>query len=247
MARASPPPRPSLKLAPARPARAGSFSDVVGETIAERYAPGGGRGPRRHVERLQGARHAARAPRRDQDPPRAVLDDDEFVERFKREARSVAQLQHPNIVTVIDRGQEGDSPVHRLRVHRRGEPQGARRPEGPSRRQARARARDRNRPCARVRARARARAPRREAAKRPAERRRRRQGHRLRDRPRARRRERDDADRHRARDARATSRRSRRAAGPSTRSPTSTRSGSSCTSSSPARCRSPGRASLRSR
>src|SRR3954462_12874583 len=32
-------------------------------------------------------------------------EDDEYVERFKHEARSVATLSHPNIVTVIDRGE----------------------------------------------------------------------------------------------------------------------------------------------
>ena len=35
--------------------------------------------------------------------------DKEFVERFRREAQSAAGLQHPNVVSIFDRGEFGDT------------------------------------------------------------------------------------------------------------------------------------------
>jgi eukaryotic-like serine/threonine-protein kinase len=79
---------------------------VVGETIADRY----------EIEELVGhggmsSVYKARDSLLERHVALKVLHeqysaDEDFVERFKREARSVAQLQHPNIVTVIDRGEE---------------------------------------------------------------------------------------------------------------------------------------------
>jgi serine/threonine protein kinase len=79
---------------------------VVGETIAGRYEVEElvGHGGMSSVYKARDAlleRHVALKILHDQ-----YSGDDDFVERFKREARSVAQLQHPNIVTVIDRGEE---------------------------------------------------------------------------------------------------------------------------------------------
>jgi eukaryotic-like serine/threonine-protein kinase len=79
---------------------------VVGETIAGRYEVEElvGHGGMSSVYKARDAlleRHVALKILHEQ-----YSNDDDFVERFKREARSVAQLQHPNIVTVIDRGEE---------------------------------------------------------------------------------------------------------------------------------------------
>jgi eukaryotic-like serine/threonine-protein kinase len=79
---------------------------VVGETVADRYALEElvGHGGMSSVYKAKDSlleRHVALKILHDQ-----YSADDDFVERFKREARSVAQLQHPNIVTVIDRGEE---------------------------------------------------------------------------------------------------------------------------------------------
>jgi eukaryotic-like serine/threonine-protein kinase len=79
---------------------------VVGETVAERYeleelVGHGGMSSvyRAHDSLLE--RYVALKVLHEQ-----YGADEDFVERFKREARSVAQLQHPNIVTVIDRGEQ---------------------------------------------------------------------------------------------------------------------------------------------
>jgi len=80
---------------------------VVGETFADRYeleelVGTGGMSSvyKAHDTLLE--RHVALKILHDH-----YSDDSEFVERFKREARTVAQLSHPNIVTVIDRGEAG--------------------------------------------------------------------------------------------------------------------------------------------
>jgi serine/threonine protein kinase len=81
---------------------------VVGELIAERY----------ELEELVGTGGMSSVYRAhdrllERDVALKVLHeqftaDTDYVERFRREARSVAQLSHPNIVTVIDRGDQDD-------------------------------------------------------------------------------------------------------------------------------------------
>ena len=54
--------------------------------------------------------------------------DEQFVERFKREARNAAGLSHLHIVRIYDRGRrEGPTP-RRHGVPRRADPEGAARP-----------------------------------------------------------------------------------------------------------------------
>jgi serine/threonine-protein kinase len=79
---------------------------VVGEVIAERYeleelvGTGGMSSVYRARDRLL-ERHVALKMLHEQ-----LTGEGDHVERFRREARAVAQLSHPNIVTVIDRGEQ---------------------------------------------------------------------------------------------------------------------------------------------
>src|SRR5215213_4944117 len=41
---------------------------------------------------------------------REISDEPDQIERFRREARTVAQLSHPNLVAVIDAGEDGGHP-----------------------------------------------------------------------------------------------------------------------------------------
>ena len=62
---------------------------------------------------------------------RQIADDPDQLERFRREARAVAQLSHPHIVTRHRRGRGGGPPVHRLRVRPGRDAQGAHPARGP--------------------------------------------------------------------------------------------------------------------
>jgi serine/threonine protein kinase len=79
---------------------------VVGELIADRYELEElvGTGGMSSVYRAQDSlleRHVALKVMHEQ-----LLSEGDHVERFRREARLAAQLSHPNIVTVIDRGEQ---------------------------------------------------------------------------------------------------------------------------------------------
>ncbi len=159
--------------------------------------------------------------------------------RFRQEAQNAASLNHPNVVSVYDYGEDPNGPVHRHGAHRRRGPRDDPAPEWAAAAAQAARIARGGGSGARRRARPRDRPSRREAGQRPHRSGRAGQGRRLRHRAR-RRRGADDAARHDARARSTTSARSRRAASPRRTSPTSTRSASSCSRCSPAFA--PGRA-----
>jgi serine/threonine-protein kinase len=78
---------------------------MVGDVVADRYeveelvGAGGMSSVYRAHDRLLDRKVALKVMHQQ------FVDEPEYVERFRREARSVAALSHPNVVTVIDRGE----------------------------------------------------------------------------------------------------------------------------------------------
>ena len=212
---------------------------------AGRYRLDDGDRPRRNVDRLPGLRHVLERPVAIKLMHREIASDSDQLERFRREARSVAQLNHPHIVTVIDAGEEpsGDGGTdvagtpYIVLEYVEGETLKDRDPaRGPARDHPGDRLRDRDRPRARRGPRAPDRPPRRQAAQRPAQRRRRREDHRLRHRAHA---ERGGPHARRARARHDRLRLARAGAGAARHRPVRPllARGSCCTRCSPATCR----------
>ena len=65
---------------------------------------------RRHGGSLPGPGHGTRSGRRDQGPPRRAVADTDRLQRFELEARAVAALNHPDILTVHDVGTHDGTP-----------------------------------------------------------------------------------------------------------------------------------------